>query len=197
MQNEINGHSVPKLKPLRVVDWVAEACGQIGYLMVIAISLMLTYEVTARYVFSAPTQWTQDIAVTFQIWFTYLGMALALKQRQMIRITAFLAIAPQWMRYVMEALALVVIAAFSAVAAIKGYDMLVDSIALGRRQPTMLALPNWIAEIPIVIGFGLLFIQACADLIRLPFGPAPSFSPGGEHDAESIEVEADVQGQRS
>ncbi|MFY9348050.1 MAG: TRAP transporter small permease, partial [Orrella sp.] len=110
MQNDLIGHSAPRLKPLRVVDWVAEACGQIGYVMVIAIGLMLTYEVIARYIFLAPTQWTQDIAVTLQIWFTYLGMALALKQRQMIRITAFLAIAPLWMRYLMETLALVVIA---------------------------------------------------------------------------------------
>lgn len=197
MQNDLIGHSAPRLKPLRVVDWVAEACGQIGYVMVIAIGLMLTYEVIARYVFLAPTQWTQDIAVTLQIWFTYLGMALALKQRQMIRITAFLAIAPLWMRYLMETLALVVIAAFSAVATVKGFDMFMDSIQMGRRQPTMLALPNWIAEIPIVIGFGLLFIQACADLIRLPFGPGPSFSLTGEHDAEMIEAEADAQIQRS
>ena len=197
MQNDLIGHSAPRIKPLRVVDWVAEACGQIGYVMVIAIGLMLTYEVIARYVFLAPTQWTQDIAVTLQIWFTYLGMALALKQRQMIRITAFLAIAPLWMRYLMETLALVVIAAFSAVATVKGFDMFMDSIQMGRRQPTMLALPNWIAEIPIVIGFGLLFIQACADLIRLPFGPAPSFSLTGEHDAEMIEAEADAQIQRS
>ena len=197
MQNDLIGHSAPRLKPLRVVDWVAEACGQIGYVMVIAIGLMLTYEVIARYVFLAPTQWTQDIAVTLQIWFTYLGMALALKQRQMIRITAFLAIAPLWMRYLMETLALVVIAAFSAVATVKGFDMFMDSIQMGRRQPTMLALPNWIAEIPIVIGFGLLFIKACADLIRLPFGPAPSFSLTGEHDAEMIEAEADAQIQRS
>ncbi len=197
MQNDLSDQTAPRLKSLRVVDWVAEACGQIGYVMVIAIGLMLTYEVIARYVFLAPTQWTQDIAITLQIWFTYLGMALALKQRQMIRITAFLAIAPQWTRYAMEALALVVIATFSVVATVKGYDMLMDSIQLGRRQPTMLALPNWIAEIPIVIGFGLLFIQAIADLIRLPFGPAPIFSPSGEHDAELIEAEADVQGQRS
>ncbi|MFY9348599.1 MAG: hypothetical protein WAO93_12710, partial [Orrella sp.] len=80
---------------------------------------------------------------------------------------------------------------------VKGFDMFMDSIQMGRRQPTMLALPNWIAEIPIVIGFGLLFIQACADLIRLPFGPAPSFSLTGEHDAEMIEAEADAQIQRS
>lgn len=197
MQNDPIGDPAPRLKPLRVVDWVADACGQIGYLMVISVSLMLTYEVIARYVFVAPTQWTQDVAVTLQIWFTYLGMALALKQRQMIRITAFLAIAPSWMRYVMEGFALLIIAAFAAVATVKGYDMMMDSLRLGRRQPTMLALPNWIAEIPIVIGFGLLFVQACADLVRLPFGPAPNFSPGGEHDTAALKSELKAQGERA
>ncbi|MFO7747424.1 MAG: TRAP transporter small permease [Orrella sp.] len=191
-------HNTPDQQPtnvepraLRVVDWVADACGQIGNVMVISIAVMLTYEVGARYLFTAPTQWTQDVSVTLQIWFTYLGMALALKQRQMIRITALLAIAPSWVRYLMEGLALLIIGVFSAVAMVKGYDMLINSIELGRRQPTMLALPNWVAEIPIVIGFALLLLQSIADLIRLPFGPAPSFSPGGEHDPENLEAEVE------
>lgn len=191
-------HNTPDQQPtnvgpraLRVVDWVADACGQIGNVMVISIAVMLTYEVGARYLFTAPTQWTQDVSVTLQIWFTYLGMALALKQRQMIRITALLAIAPSWVRYLMEGLALLIIGVFSAVAMVKGYDMLINSIELGRRQPTMLALPNWVAEIPIVIGFALLLLQSISDLIRLPFGPAPSFSPGGEHDPENLEAEVE------
>jgi TRAP-type C4-dicarboxylate transport system permease small subunit len=177
----------PRFALLRWVDGLSAACGRIGEVMVISIALMLTYEVIVRYVFVAPTQWTQDIAVTLQIWFTYLGMALVLRNRQLIRITAFLSIAPAKMRYVLEGFALVVIGAFSAVAMVKGYDMLIDSIRLTRRQPTMLALPNWIAELPIVIGFALLLLQSIADLIRLPFGPAPSFSPGGEHDTEQTE----------
>jgi C4-dicarboxylate transporter, DctQ subunit len=191
MHKDLNRASAPRLTPLRVMDGVAEACGHLGNVMVISIAIMLTYEVVARYVFAAPTQWTQDIAVTMQIWFTYLGMALALKQRQMIRITAFLSIAPSWLRYLLEGLALLIIAAFSAVAMVKGFDMLIDSIRLSRRQPTMLALPNWVAEIPIVLGFTFLLLQACADLIRLPFGPAPNFSPGGEHDAEHLSAEGE------
>ncbi len=191
MHKDLNRASAPRLTPLRVMDGVAEACGHLGNVMVISIAVMLTYEVVARYVFAAPTQWTQDIAVTMQIWFTYLGMALTLKQRQMIRITAFLSIAPSWMRYLLEGLALLIIAAFSAVAMVKGFDMLIDSIRLSRRQPTMLALPNWVAEIPIVLGFTFLLLQACADLIRLPFGPAPNFSPGGEHDAEHLSAEGE------
>lgn len=170
---------------LRWVDGLSALCGRVGDVMLIAIAVMLTYEVVARYVFLAPTEWTQDVAVTLQIWFTYLGMALVLRNRQMIRISAFLAIAPAKARYVLEGVALLVIGAFAMVATVKGYDMLMDSIRLDRRQPTMMALPNWIAELPLVVGFALLFLQSLIDLIRLPFGPAPSFSAGGEHDLDA------------
>lgn len=174
---------------LRWVDGLSALCGRVGDLMLMAIAAMLTYEVVARYVFLAPTEWTQDVAVTMQIWFTYLGMALVLRNRQMIRISAFLAIAPAKARYVLEGVALLVIGAFAVVATVKGYDMLMDSIRLDRRQPTMMALPNWIAELPLVIGFALLFLQSLVDLIRLPFGPAPSFSAGGEHDMDAPAIE--------
>jgi len=176
-----------QLAPLRWVDRLSAAFGRIGEVMMVIIAIMLTYEVIARYIFLAPTKWTQDIAVTLQIWFTYLGMALVLRNRQLIRITAFLSIAPAKARYVLEGLSLIVIGVFSAVAMVKGFDMLLDSIRLMRRQPTMLALPNWIAELPIVIGFTLLLLQSIVDLIRLPFGPAPSFSLGSEHDIEPSE----------
>ena len=166
------------------IDRLSNLFGRLGDVLLVAIAAMLTYEVIARYIFLAPTEWTQDVAVTLQIWFTYLGMALVLRQRQMIRISAFLSIAGPRIRYVLEGVALVVIGSFSLIALFKGYDMIMDSIALGRRQPTMLALPNWIAELPIVVGFALLFLQSLIDLVRLPFGPPPTFSAGGEHDLE-------------
>ncbi len=167
---------------LRYVDRIADMCGKIGVLMLIFITAVLSYEAVARYFFHAPTQWTQDISVTLQVWFTYLGMALVLKDGKMIRITAVLGVAPLWLRYILEAVALVVILLFSLVAVVKGWDVVADSIRLGRRQPTMLALPNWIAELPVVLGFALLMLQAAAELIRLPFRGPPSFLPDGEVD---------------
>lgn len=152
-----------------------------GDVLVVVITLMLFFEVVARYVFNAPTIWTQDVAVACQVWFTYLGMAYVLRQRQLIRITAVAALAGPTGRKVLEGFSLLVIAAFSAVAVVFGWDMVADSIQLGRRQPTMLEMPNWIAELPVVLGFLLLGIQAVADLIRLPFRPAPEFGSGGEH----------------
>ena len=171
-----------KIPGLIWVDRVSDGLGRVGDVLVVLVTIMLTYEVIARYVFNAPTKWTHDVATVMQVWFTFLGMAWVLRKREMIRITALLAIAPAWLRYVLEGFALLVVLAFSVVAATKGFDMMMDSLRLGRRQPTMLALPNWVGEIPIVLGFAVLALQSLAELIRLPFGPAPQFSVGGEHD---------------
>ena len=181
-----NIQASPRFPGLIWVDRVSDLLGRIGDVMVVLITVMLTYEVIARYVFLAPTKWTHDASTIMQVWFTFLGMALVLRKREMIRITAFLALAPAWLRYVLEGISLLVILVFSVVAATKGYDMLMDSLRLGRRQPTMMALPNWIGELPIVIGFSLLALQSLAELIRLPFGPAPQFSVGGEHDVPTV-----------
>lgn len=177
-----NVHREPPVPGLVWVDRTSDLLGRIGDVLVVMIMVLLTYEVVARYVFSAPTKWTQDVSTMMQVWFTFLGMALVLRKREMIRITAVLAIAPAWVRYLFEAIALLVILVFSVVATVKGYDMLQDSLRLGRRQPTMIALPNWVGELPIVIGFALLALQSLVELIRLPFGPAPQFSISGEQE---------------
>src|SRR5690606_28872232 len=129
---------------------------------------------------------------------TYLGMALVLRDGKMIRITAVLGVAPTWMRYACEALALVIILLFSLMATIKGWDVVSDSIRLGRRQPTMLALPNWIAELPVVLGFALLAVQSGAELIRLPFRGPPTFAPESELEADDADLGVlNQQGNRS
>jgi TRAP-type C4-dicarboxylate transport system permease small subunit len=145
---------------------------------------MLFFEVVARYIFNAPTIWTQDVAITCQVWMTYLGMNYVLRQRQLIRIAAIASLFGPTMRKVLEGFSLLVIAAFGVIAVVYGSDMVADSIRLGRRQPTMLEMPNWITELPVVLGFALLSLQAVADLIRLPFRPAPDFNAGAEHAAE-------------
>lgn len=175
---------------LRLVDWVADGCGSLGVGMLIFVTAALSYEACARYFFHAPTSWAQDVSVTLQIWMTYLGMAMVLKDRKMIRITALLGVAPVWVRYACEFLALGIILAFSAMATVKGWDMLLDSIRLGRRQPTVLALPNWIAELPVVVGFAFLSLQSLAELIRLPFRGPPSFSIESELESEGLDPSA-------
>lgn len=179
LQNEQN-------RFVRLVDGLSGLCNVAGIAMLVFVMGALTYETVARYFFHAPTQWTQDISVTMQIWFGYLAMALVLRDRKMIRITALLAIAPRWLKIACEALALLIILAFSVIAVTKGYSVLADSIRLGRREPTMLALPNWISELPVVIGFALLALQTMAEMLRLLIAGPPSYSPSNELDSTAV-----------
>ena len=168
---------------LRAVDLVGLACARVGYVLLALVAVVLTGDVVLRYVFNAPTIWAQDVAIAAQVWLTYLGMAFVLRQRKMIRITALLSGAGPGTRRLAEGFTLLVVIAFCAIAVFYGWRTVADSILLGRRQPTMLEMPNWISELPVVLGFLLLGVQALADLVRLPFGPAPSFSSDGEGSA--------------
>jgi TRAP-type C4-dicarboxylate transport system permease small subunit len=82
-------------------------------------------------------------------------------------------------RRVAEAFALVWILLFCMVAVWYGLDIMFDSIRLGRATSTMLAVPQWMTELAIPLGFTLLALQALAELIRLPKSPPPA--RGGEH----------------
>lgn len=161
---------------MSAVDWTADISARAGEILIVLIAAMMFYEVVARYVFSAPTGWTQDVAVTAQVWFTYMGMAYVLRHRELIRITAVLVKIGPIPRKVLEGFSLSVICAFCVIAIVYGTDTVLDSIRLGRRQPTMLEMPNWISEVPVIVGFFLLGLQGLAELIRLPFRPAPEFS---------------------
>lgn len=161
---------------LEIVDRISRVAGKLAGWLFFIIGLILTLDVVARFVFLKPTIWAGDIAVTLQIWGAYLAAAYVLQQRAFIRITAFIGMASATLRRAAEALTLVVIAGFCAIAVWQSIDIVIESVEFGRRASSMLAMPKWISEISIPIGFGLLFLQALADLIRLPLRPAPEFS---------------------
>lgn len=172
----------------RTVDATSEAAARVGEVLLVAIAAMLFCEVVLRYVFLAPTKWTHDVSIVAQIWMTYLGMALVLRRRQLIRITAAIALMGPVGRRLVEGFTLAVIAAFSLVAVIYGFDVIMDSIRMGRRQPTMLAMPQWIGEAPVILGFAMLFVQAVCDLIRLPMRPPPDFAAHDELASDDSEL---------
>lgn len=170
---------------LNAVDSVSNWAARLADCLIIAIGAMMVYEVVARYVFRSPSRWTSDVATTLMIWITFISMAYVLRQGSMVRITALVSKAPPLGRKIAEGFSLCVIAAFAILVAWLCLRAMNEGIAIGRRQPTMLQLPNWVAELPIVVGFALLAIQAIAQLLRLPFVPAPEYEHGT--DVESIE----------
>lgn len=151
----------------RVIDRVSDACGRLAAWLFLAIGFLITAEVIARYVFTAPTPWTEEISQALQIWATYLAAACVLRNRDLIVIEFFTQrMGPRRRRFA-ETFGLLVILAFAAVAVVYGAAIVAESVAQNRHTSTMLGLPRWLTETAIPVGFGLLALQAAAELVRL------------------------------
>ncbi len=127
---------------------------------------MLTYEVTARYLFVAPTIWAAELSQLCLIWGTMLAMPWLLRSNQHIAVDALTSRLNPFARRLLQAIAMLAICVFSAVVAWKGGGIFYDSFERGRTTGSMLDLPTWVAELAIPVGFALLCLQAVIEIGR-------------------------------
>ena len=144
---------------LRSLAWVSAV-------LFVCAGCMLTYEVTARYLFVAPTIWAAELSQLCLIWGTMIAMPWLLASNRHIAVDAVTDRLSPGARRLCHILAMVAILGFSAVVAWKGGDIFLDSFERGRTTGSMLDLPIWIAELAIPVGFGLLFLQALIEIVR-------------------------------
>jgi len=152
------------------IDRLSDVCGKLAAAMFFAIGGMITYEVIARYVFTSPTIWAEELSRLAQIWATYLGAAYVLRHRHLIAIDLLTGRLGPRARVAAEGLGLVFIAVFCGVAILYGAGIVAESIRLGRATATMLSTPQWITECAIPVGFAILLLQCLAELARLVAG---------------------------
>ena len=152
---------------LELIDRVGVACSRIAGWLFFTIGLMITYEVVARYVFNAPTIWAEEMSRFFQVWAVYLGAAYVLRYQHLIRITLLTDRIGPFGRRFAEAFSLVVIGGFCVVAVAWGTEIVAESVRLNRTTSTMLDVPQWMTELAIPVGCGLLLLQCLAQLVRL------------------------------
>ena len=128
--------------------------------------VMLTYEVLARYFFIRPTVWAAELSQLCLIWGCLIGMAWLLSARRHIAVDAVIQLLPPVAQRWIEAVAMLVVAAFSAMVTWKGWDIFLDSFERGRTTGSLLDLPSWVVELAVPLGFALLFIQALIEAVR-------------------------------
>ena len=128
--------------------------------------IMLTYEVVARYFFIRPTVWAAELSQLCLIWGCLVAMAWLLSARRHIAVDAVIQLLPPSVQRWIEAAAMLVVAAFSAMVTWKGWSIFLDSFERGRTTGSLLDLPSWIVELAVPLGFALLFIQALIEAVR-------------------------------
>ncbi|MCG8512359.1 MAG: TRAP transporter small permease [Rhodospirillales bacterium] len=152
---------------IRTIERLSEICGKLSAAMFFVVGGMITYEVVARYAFLAPTSWAEELSRFVQIWATYLAAAYVLKNRHLIRIDLLTSrLGPGWRR-LFEAATIMFIGVFCLVAIYYGIGIVAESVEMGRATSTMLAVPRWMTESAIPIGFGILLLQCVAEMGRI------------------------------
>ncbi|RMF39564.1 MAG: TRAP transporter small permease [Alphaproteobacteria bacterium] len=70
--------------------WLDRALYLLSGLLLIVIACTVFYAVMLRYVFNAPPLWAEDAPRVFFLWLTYIGVAVATRRGQNIRVTHFI-----------------------------------------------------------------------------------------------------------
>jgi len=152
---------------IKFIDRLSEATGKLAAWMFFAIGVFITYEVFMRYVFTSPTIWVDEVSRIMQIWATYLGAAFALKHRQMIVIDVAFRNSGSISRKTVETFSLLVIIMFCAVATWYGFELWLSATLKGHTTDSYLGTPRWLSDASIWVGFGLLALQALAEIIKV------------------------------
>lgn len=131
------------------------AAGAVG-----AIVVLVVYEVVARYVFNAPTLWTQDVCIYLLLWAAFLGLAPAERAGEHIRIDLAINRLKPLARRRLEFATCLIVAAFAGLAAWKGLEVALQSYKFGRRSVSLFSVPMWIPQAALPVGAGLLALEA-------------------------------------
>lgn len=156
----------------RAYDRLTDGCAAVAAWLFVAAGGMLGFEVTARYLFTAPTIWAQELSQMALVWGTFLAAAALLRTRSHIQITAVVdRLSRDWRRGT-DLLSLGIVAALGLTVAVFGGSTALDSLERGRTAGTMLDLPSWVLEASVPVGFALLALQAIVEIVRLLRGEA-------------------------
>lgn len=98
--------------PLPIVSRLLKPIEFASALLLVVIVVMLLVGVIARYIFSVPIVWIDEVVSLSFLWLAMLGTAIAMHRNEHLRLTLFLEMMPERVRGFVHALALVAIAAF-------------------------------------------------------------------------------------
>ena len=152
---------------IKTIDGISEFFGKLSAWLFFFIGIIVTYEVFVRYVFNAPTIWVDEISSVTQIWATYIGVAFALKHKDMIVIDIAFKDNTTVIRKILETFSLLIIIIFSVITIYYGYQIWLDSTLKGHHTDTFLSLPKWFTQASIWVGFSILFFQAVVEIIKV------------------------------
>ncbi|MGJ3264948.1 MAG: TRAP transporter small permease subunit [Salinarimonas sp.] len=145
-----------------VVEAICERTGQLASLLVLPMIAIVVYEVTARYVFGAPTIWAGELTqILFGALFFLCG-AEALKARAHVQVDLLHQLLPPRPRAALNGLAHLLVLAYLLVLGFIVHARVIDAVARLERTRTPWDPPIWPSWVIVAVSIALMALQALA-----------------------------------
>jgi TRAP-type C4-dicarboxylate transport system permease small subunit len=149
-----------------LIDRISGAAGIVSSLTLLAMTLIVGFEVGSRYLFNSPTIWAWDINVQLMMLLVMLGMADALRRDANVRVDVLTARLSPRRQAMLDALTAPVVLFVAGVMVWTGWDYAHDSWTRGQTASTLFAPPLWPIKFTLPLGAALLTLQALLKLAR-------------------------------
>ena len=148
------------------LDGLITGAALLGGTLFAVITLIVFYEIIARYLFNAPTTWSIDISVYMVMWATFLGGAYTLREGGHVHVDVVLdRFSPKrelWIKICIY----ILILAFCMVLAWQGARSCLDAIRFNEVTLSAHRFPMWLPLFAIPVGGLLLTLRTIRILIE-------------------------------
>ena len=145
----------------------------LGAVLIAAITVVVFYEVVARYVFAAPTEWSMELTSYALVWCGFFGAAYTLRRGRHVRVDLLLERLPVSAQRTLELFVDLVGLGFSVLVTYQGARFVYQSYITESTSVSPLRVPLFIPELAVPVGAALLALQFLARLlVRAGLAPA-------------------------
>lgn len=152
---------------IRLFDFFGKVASVLAGVALVAIAVIMCYEISARYIFNSPTAWATEISTYLLVALVFFGLAAAQQHNIHVQVELWVdRLTPQrritvelvghWLGFL-----LVVITAWQAI------SFNVREYINDTRDWGLLSTPQWIPELSVSIGLAIFALSILTDLYRL------------------------------
>lgn len=141
----------------------------LGAAIAVVMAVAITYSVVMRYVLDTPQVWTDELMGYLMVALVMFGLGETVRHGDHINVDLVTARLGPRGHLAARAWGLIAMIAVAAVLLDRSWDMVAFSHMVGLLSDGYLAMPVWIPQSSLLIGFALMILASANQLLRLLF----------------------------
>jgi C4-dicarboxylate transporter DctM subunit len=148
-----------------VSDRINTAGSFLSGVFILVMGVIITYDVTMRYLFRAPTTWVLEISIILCLGSVFLAGGYALKEKNHIQVDALTQRLARRNQILLELISLLLTLVYCIVLTWKGGETALYSLRMGEVSPTVLNIPVVIPRVLLPVGGLFLILELVRQII--------------------------------